>query len=266
MGIIQRTAYNHLLFLLRFKDHLARRTNNRVLAAIGRRFVDPADISLTCIPVNEEIALPPSTVAPVGVVEHFLESASYHVSMDKCPCRAEMKCDEYPRDFGCTFIGEGARQIDPHLGRRISKEEALAKLEESNRMGLVTTLGRFKGDALALGVKDDARLMTICHCCPCCCLTTSIHLASPELRGTIVKLEGVTVRVGGGCTGCGKCVEACIFHQIEMVDGVAVIGEECKGCGRCAAVCKSGSIKIEAENPRYVEETIERINSYVDVT
>jgi UDP-glucose 4-epimerase len=61
-------------------------------------------------------------------------------------------------------------------------------------------------------------------------------------------------------------VEACIFHQIEMVDGVAVIGEECKGCGRCAAVCKSGSIKIEAENPRYVEETIERINSYVDVT
>jgi len=71
LGFIQRAAYNHLLFLLRFKDHLARRSNNRVLAAIGRRFVDPAEISLTCIPVNEDIARPPRRARPCWEGEQY---------------------------------------------------------------------------------------------------------------------------------------------------------------------------------------------------
>ncbi|MFH1151396.1 MAG: 4Fe-4S ferredoxin [Actinomycetota bacterium] len=266
MGFIRRRAFDAVLLGLRFKDHFARRTNNRLLAAIGRRIVDPADVTLTYVPVNADIELPPGTVAPIRVVEHFLENASYHVSLDFCPCRRELKCEKYPREFGCTFIGEGARQIDPKLGRHIGRQEALDKLREANEMGLVSVLGRFKGDALALGVKDDARLMTICHCCPCCCVTTSIHLASPEMRDVLVRLEGVSVSVSDGCTGCGACVKACIFHQVELVDGIAVIGQECKGCGRCELSCKAGAIKIAVDNPSYVEESIARISSFVDVT
>lgn len=266
MGVVHRVAFQRLLFLIRFKDHLAKQTNNKVLAAIGRKVVDPADVTLTCIPINADIALPPSTVAPTSIVEHFIEEASYHVSLFKCPCRTEMKCENHPRTFGCTFIGEGATQIDPKLGRHISKEEALEKLGQANEMGLITTLGRFKGDALALGVKDDARLMTICHCCPCCCVTTSIHLASPEMRDTLVKLEGTSVKVTDECKGCGACVDACIFHQITIEDKVAVIGEECKGCGRCARACKTSAIRIEVDNPSYIQQSIDRLSSYVDVT
>ena len=266
MRFLRRIAFERLQFLLRFKDGIARSTNNRLLAAVGRRIADPAEMSLTCIPVNADIELPPNTVAPVGVVEHFIEQASYHVTLVHCPCRTEMKCDDFPRDFGCTFIGEGARQIDPKVGRRMSREEALGKLRKANEMGLVSTMGRFKGDALALGVKDDARLMTLCHCCPCCCVSTSIHLASPELRDVIVKLEGTSVTVTDECTGCGACVKACIFHAVEVVDGTAVIGGECKGCGRCALACKAGAIKITVDNPDYIRESIERISSLVDVT
>lgn len=266
MGFIRREAFERLMFFLRFKDHLARQSNNRILAAIGRRVIDPSAVTLTYIPVNENIELPPGTVAPVSILEHFIDEADCHVSLLRCPCRTEMKCEEFPRSFGCTFIGEGARKIDPGLGKRITKEEAKAKLDEACEMGLVSVLGRFKGDALALGVKDDARLMTICHCCPCCCVSTSLHLASPEMRDLVVKLEGTTVTVGEGCKGCGACAKACVFEQIEIVDGAAVIGDECKGCGRCARVCKTSSITISVDNPEYVRQSIERIKGYVDVS
>jgi ferredoxin len=266
MGFIRREAFERLMFFLRFKDHFARQTNNRLLAAIGRRVMNPANMTLTYIPVNVDIELPPGTVAPISIVEHFIDEAACHVSLDRCPCRTEMKCESFPRSLGCTFIGEGAKQIDPDLGTRITREEARAKLEEASEMGLVSVLGRFKGDALALGVKDDARLMTICHCCPCCCVSTSLHLASPEIRDVLERLEGTTVTVGDECEGCGACAKACVFEQIEIVDGVAVIGDECKGCGRCARVCKTSSITISVDNPEYVQRSIDRIKGYVDVS
>jgi ferredoxin len=266
MSFTRSLAFDRLMFFLRFKDHFARQTNNRLFSAIGRRVADPSDMRLTYIPVNADIELPKGTVAPLGIIEHFIEEASCHVSLNKCPCRSEMKCEHFPRTLGCTFIGEGARQIDERVGTRLSKQEALDKLHEASEMGLVSCLGRFKGDALALGVKDDARLMTICHCCACCCVSTSLHLASPEVWDIMVKLEGTTVSVDGECNGCGACVKSCIFKQIELVDEVAVIGEGCKGCGRCATVCRSGAIKITVDNPTYIEETIKMIGGYVDVS
>jgi hypothetical protein len=266
MSLARTYVFEKLMFFLRFKDHFARRTNNRLLAAIGRRVADPSDMILTYIPVNADIELPKGTVAPVSIIEHFIEEASCHVSLKKCPCRTEMKCEHYPRDLGCTFIGEGARHIDERMGTRLSKQEALDKLHKASEMGLVSVLGRFKGDAMALGVKDDARLMTICHCCGCCCVSTSLHLASPEVWDVVERLEGTTVTVDGECTGCGACVKSCIFKQVEVVDGVAVIGEGCKGCGRCAVACKSSAITITVDNPAYIEETIKKISSYVDVS
>ncbi|MHB8895532.1 MAG: DUF362 domain-containing protein [Candidatus Geothermincolia bacterium] len=266
MGLARGLLFEKMLFVLRFKDHLARRTNNRLFAAIGRRVADPADMTLTCIPVNVDIELPAGTVAPLSIVEHFIGEASCHVSLNECPCRTSLKCESFPRDLGCTFIGEGARQIDPRLGRRLTRAEAHAKVKEASEMGLVPILGRFKGDALALGVKDDARLMTICHCCPCCCVSTSLHLASPEVWNIVEKLEGTTVSVNDDCKGCGACVKACVFHQIEIIDGKAVIGDACKGCGRCATACKAGAIAVAVDNPDYIAQSIARISSYVDVT
>lgn len=68
----------------------------------------------------------------------------------------------------------------------MSGQEALGKLKRATELGLVSTMRRFEGDALALGVKGDARLITLCHCCPCCCVSTGIHLASHELRDVSV--------------------------------------------------------------------------------
>jgi len=51
------------------------------------------------------------------------------------------------------------------------------------------------------------------------------------------------------CRGCGRCVEACVFHAIEIVDKngvqVAKVDENlCEGCGVCAATCCNKSIDV----------------------
>ena len=45
------------------------------------------------------------------------------------------------------------------------------------------------------------------------------------------------------CSGCGKCVPACPYGAIDMVDGKAIINTElCTGCRKCIAVCPVGAI------------------------
>jgi heterodisulfide reductase subunit A-like polyferredoxin len=108
--------------------------------------------------------------------------------------------------------------------------------------------------------------MTICHCCPCCCITNKMHLGSRESRDALEKLEGLIIEVDSEkCTGCSKCVKACIFMQMEVVDKKAAIGDECKGCGRCAMACPEDAIRIRIEDPSYIDECISRISSRVDV-
>jgi ferredoxin len=51
-----------------------------------------------------------------------------------------------------------------------------------------------------------------------------------------------------GCIGCGKCVEACRLHavEIDIEKGVAHVDRaKCVGCGKCAAACPQGVIRIE---------------------
>lgn len=47
------------------------------------------------------------------------------------------------------------------------------------------------------------------------------------------------------CTGCGSCVDACPFGIIELVDGIAVIGDGCNLCGACRDACAFEAITID---------------------
>lgn len=265
MGRSKR-SFDRILKLYRFKDMAFKMTRVPILRTLGKRMLDSENLSLTYIPVNVDIELPEgSTVAPTSVIEHFVREASHHVLLNRCPCRSENDCQDYDPSFGCTFLGEAARDVDPAVGRHVSAEEALEHLRQATEMGLVSCIGKFKGDAVMLGVEDHQRLMTICHCCPCCCISTSIPHASRDARDLLVKLEGVNVQVTDQCNGCGLCVDACIFDQIEIIGGKAVIGEECKGCGRCATICKKGAIRITIDDPEYVDRCVRRIGSLVDV-
>ncbi len=260
-----KKSFDRLLRQYKHKDIVFKSTRIPGLKQLGRRILPPESMTLTYVPVYEDLELPEGTVAPVSVIEHFINEASDHLILSRCPCRSENGCEEFPGDFGCTFLGPAVRSVDPEVGRLVSRQEALDHLREATEMGLVSCVGKFDGDAVMLGVREHKKLMTICHCCTCCCISKCLPLASREARDILKKLEGVTVEVTENCNGCGLCVDSCVFQQISIVDGKAVIGEECKGCGRCATACRRNAIRITVDNPDYVDQCVKRISSLVDI-
>ncbi|MEW6553080.1 MAG: hypothetical protein AB1384_02180 [Actinomycetota bacterium] len=249
----------------RHKDTMFKMANWPVLRSLLPPVLKARGTSATFIPVNESIEHAGGTPMPISVVDHFINRAGHHVIIDFCPCRRSFQCKDFPIDRGCLFIGEGAREIAPHIGRRVSREEALAYLHEGAGMGLVPMIGRIDFDAVMTGVSKPDRLMTICQCCPCCCLITPLHYAPRGVRDIITRLEGIEVAVTADCTACGACVDACIFRQMRLDGGKAEVGEECKGCGRCAAACPEKAVRITVKDPGYIEACIERISANVDV-
>ena len=48
-----------------------------------------------------------------------------------------------------------------------------------------------------------------------------------------------------GCMGYGSCVKACAFDAIHIVDGVAVVDKEkCVACGKCVETCPNHLIEL----------------------
>ena len=262
-----KRSFDRVLSMYKYKDIVAKLSNYPVLKQLGWRHLDMKNTTLTYVPICENLELPGGTSAPESIIEHFIREASHHLILSRCPCRSGNDCQDYDPGFGCTFLGPAVLNVDPEVGRLVSMEEALEHLHLATEAGLISCLGKFKFDAVMLGVqRDHHNLMTICHCCPCCCLSTSIPYASRETRDTVVKLEGLTITVDAEkCNGCGKCVKTCTFKQMEVVNKKAVIGEECKGCGRCAMVCKQEAISIRIDDPSYIEACVERISSKVNL-
>lgn len=56
------------------------------------------------------------------------------------------------------------------------------------------------------------------------------------------------------CTGCGKCVKACSYGIIKIVDKIAFIQEGCNLCSLCISACKPKAIKIEVEEKEQLKE------------
>lgn len=218
------------------------------------------------IEVREEVTDASSFVLPSRIAEHFVERSSFRFIMDFCICREAEGCSDFPRDLGCLFMGEGARGINRRLGRAVSKDEALAHVRRAMEAGLVQLVGRNKLDTLWLGTGPGNRLMTMCFCCPCCCLWKIAPLLPRSISAKLHRVPGVAIKTSERCTGCGKCLSLCIFRAIRIVGGKAVIGEECRGCGLCVNACPRGAVRLELPDEGSIRQVIESLTRAVDVS
>jgi len=254
--------------------HLARWTRvplfDRLVEACffagDRIFCLPQDQALRTIQIDQPVALPEEVVLPSQVVEYFIKQAKTHWLMNTCLCREANHCQSYPTELGCLFLGEAAAGINPRLGRPVTKIEALAHVRRCREAGLVHVIGRSRVDAFWLGVGPAEKLLTICNCCPCCCLiSVSPHLA-PRLGARITRLPGVSITVNERCLGCGTCAAGiCVVDAISLLNGRAVIGDACRGCGRCVAVCPQQAIELAVEDDQFVTGAIARLSPLIEV-
>ncbi|MBD3253554.1 MAG: 4Fe-4S ferredoxin [Candidatus Lokiarchaeota archaeon] len=220
------------------------------------------------IPINQDMGEYQEYVLPSQILEHFVREANYHFIMSFCICRDSMQCESYPIDLGCLFLGEAVLGINPKLGKLVSKEEALVHLEKCREVGLVHMIGRNLLDKQWLGVKPGYKLLSICNCCPCCCLWRVSSALNPKIGSKIKKMPGVEVRVIDDCIGCGTCAEGiCFVDAIKLVEDRAIITDQCRGCGRCVEICPQNAIKISfKEKNLEIKKIINQIERIIDVS
>ena len=207
-----------------------------------------------------------STVLPSDIVKDIIDRSSDIFIMNFCLCRKSNECDDFPRDRGCVFLGKGVHRIPEDFGHIATREEAKRYIDECTDLGLVHIIGRNKLDSIWLNTGHKRDLMTICNCCPCCCLWNMTRNISDEIGGVFKRLDGVSVSVDvDRCIGCGSCYEICFTKAISIVDGRCSLDQNmCRGCGRCVETCPTDCITLEFDGS-VVDREVDRIHSLVNL-
>jgi UDP-glucose 4-epimerase len=236
------------------------------------KWYDPETADASFIPINESLGTFENRVLPLKVMEYFINKAEHFLLCHSCGCRAYNQCQDHDHNIGCLYMGADTvdvKEVFPKVrGYFGTKEDAMARVKEAYDNGLVTVIGRLKWDSEGMGVPDRGHFMTVCFCCPCCCIAGKRMYGTIELQNMMQRMEGITVNVDKTlCTGCGECMEICVFSGMEMDDGIASVNQDkCLGCGRCERICPNGAITISMDDPKRIEELIRRIEASVDVS
>ena len=220
--------------------------------------------NITYLPINETLRAE-GVPMPAEVIAAYIEQSPYHAIMNHCLCRMARDCKDYPLDIGCLFMGESALQMPPEISRRVDAPEALRHLEGAINAGMVPLVGKVRFDNFAFLIPDEKKLLSVCFCCPCCCMMAYYrHLPPDKLDTVFPRLEGLEIEVTAACQGCGTCARNCYVKAIIVENGQAVHSAICRGCGRCARFCPNQAVRITLTKPDYREQVMSRINGSVD--
>ena len=274
--LIPKLSAKILPFFFNTRYWLARQTRKHKHFGnfIRKRFFDGDD--MVVLPkdgvvrdVNVKISIDSAgdrTILPSDIVKALIDRTDDIFIMNFCLCRKSNRCKDYPIDHGCVFLGKGIRKIPEKFGRVATKDEAKSYIDECTELGFVHIIGRNKLDSMWLHTGDKRDLMSICNCCPCCCLWNMVRDISDDIAGTYRRMDGVSVSVDTEkCIGCGKCEKICFTKAISIVNGKSVLDDKCRGCGRCVEICPQNAISITFDDTKVGSE-IERIEKLVNLS
>lgn len=197
------------------------------------------------IPVNARIDAA-AVILPYEDVRGMLAGARSFRLME-CICRTEQaklgKPCSHPLETCMAFSTrenayEGTLATD--YGRTVTREDALAVLDLSERDGLVHCTYNVQRDP-----------MFVCNCCTCCCgfLRGVKEFGAPHL---LVRSNWVSAIEAGRCTACGACAGGqCPMDAIALQEGRYTVSEgRCIGCGVCTIGCPTDAIMLRSRPRR----------------
>ncbi len=201
------------------------------------------------IPLNAPVNKSKNAILPYKLIDDFIDSAGFIIILDMCLCRKGMECKDYPIDFGCLMLGEGARvMLKNGHGREATAKEAKAHVRKAAKHGLVPFAAHAKIEEQAMGIPVALRnnFIEICLCCPCCCLAMkNIKYYPAEIHKHNFINVGFVAKAQPGCKGCNKCVDICPADAIKVNGNKVWVQEDiCIGCGVCQNVCKHDAISL----------------------
>lgn len=140
----------------------------------------------------------------------------------------------------------------------MGKRKPFGTSKKRGGAGLVQLVGRNKQDILLLGTDPGSRLMTICFCCPCCCLWSIALVVTSFISKKLPGLPGVKVIRSDDCQGWGGCLSRCIFRakaskkarwSPEKLQGMRIVRGDLPS-GRPEAVATKGeSLRVGHRGP-----------------
>lgn len=217
------------------------------------------------VEINKNIQIVDKVVIPTDFIKNIIKQSEDIVIMNKCLCRRSENCTDYPVDLGCIFIGKTTKKISRKHCREVSRSEAIDHIDKCDEAGLIHIIGRNKMDTLWMNVRPGDELLTICNCCPCCCLWRVYPNLSDSIQKDFYKLPGVSISCDNQtCISCKKCIENCYANAITYDDKISIDEDICIGCGQCTLNCPTNAMKLDYENVD-VESVFNKIDSLVKI-
>ncbi|MFX1288814.1 MAG: 4Fe-4S binding protein, partial [Promethearchaeota archaeon] len=211
-----KTLYNATPFMIGLYEYSVKKIDKKLAQLFKDYYYEAGleEIGASNVPGFKVIPLEgtiqtETTLYPYQMLENSIKNARV-ISVADCVCRKEAKlldegCD-HPMETCLSFGVAAEYYIENGMGRKITAEEAIQIIKDTDESGLVHA-----------GV-NSKHLSNICNCCPCCCISMKGMTQFGQDKQKFMNAIFESIIDESVCISCGNCVERCPVKAITIED------------------------------------------------